>query len=258
MRLANRTALITGGNSGIGLATAQLLAAEGARVAITGRNERTIAEAAASIGGDVVTARLDVADLEAIEPVVAEIAGRLGRLDVVFANAGIGGSTPVGSTPIALFEEIVRVNLTAVFFTVQAAVRHLSDGASVILNGSVHAVIGQPGYAAYGASKAGIRALTRNLASDLAPRGIRVNQVTPGGTRTPIWSRIAPTEDARGELERRLAQYVPLGRLGEAEDVAQAVLFLASDETRNMSGTEIVLDGGATGAPYGAAVFTHR
>jgi NAD(P)-dependent dehydrogenase (short-subunit alcohol dehydrogenase family) len=114
MRLTNKTALITGGNSGIGLATARLLAAEGARVAITGRNERTLAEVAESIGGDVVTARLDVADLAAIEPVLATLAERLGRLDVVFANAGIGGDTPVGNTPIALFEEIVRVNLTAV------------------------------------------------------------------------------------------------------------------------------------------------
>ena len=258
MRLANRAALITGGNSGIGLATARLLAAEGARIAITGRNERTLAEAAASIGADVVTARLDVADLATIEPVVATLAKRLGRLDAVFANAGIGGETPVGSTPIALFEEIVRVNLTAVFFTVQAAVPHLSDGGSVILNGSVHAVLGQPGYAAYGASKAGVRALTRNLASDLAARGIRVNQVTPGGTRTPIWSRIAPSEEARVELEQRLSTFVPLGRLGEAEDIAQAVLYLASDDARNVTGTEIVVDGGTIGAPYGAAVFTQR
>jgi NAD(P)-dependent dehydrogenase (short-subunit alcohol dehydrogenase family) len=145
-----------------------------------------------------------------------------------------------------------------VFFTVQAAVPHLSAGASVILNGSVHAVIGQPGYAAYGASKAGVRALTRNLASDLAARGIRVNQVTPGATRTPIWSRIAPSEKTRIELEQRLSHYVPLGRLAEADDVAQAVLYLASDDTRNVTGTEIVLDGGTTGAPYGAAVFTER
>jgi NAD(P)-dependent dehydrogenase (short-subunit alcohol dehydrogenase family) len=257
-KLEGKAAVITGGNSGIGLATARLLVAEGARVAITGRNERTLAEAAESISGDVVTARLDVGDLAAIEPVVATLAERLGRLDVVFANAGIGGDTPVGNTPIALFEEIVRVNLTAVFFTVQAAVPHLSAGASVILNGSVHAVIGQPGYAAYGASKAGVRALTRNLASDLAARGIRVNQVTPGATRTPIWSRIAPSEKTRIELEQRLSHYVPLGRLAEADDVAQAVLYLASDDTRNVTGTEIVLDGGTTGAPYGAAVFTER
>jgi NAD(P)-dependent dehydrogenase (short-subunit alcohol dehydrogenase family) len=258
MRLANKTALITGGNSGIGLATARLFAAEGARVAITGRDEQTLAEAAESIRGDVLTARLDVADLPGIEPLLAIVAERLGRLDIVFANAGIGGDTPVGKTPIALFEEIVRVNLTAVFFTVQAAVPHLSEGGSVILNGSVHAVIGQPGYAAYAASKAGVRALTRNLAADLAPRRVRVNQVTPGATRTPIWSRIAPTEKARIELERRLSNYVPLGRLGEADDVAQAVLYFASDDTRNVTGTEIVVDGGTTGAPYGAAVFTRR
>jgi NAD(P)-dependent dehydrogenase (short-subunit alcohol dehydrogenase family) len=258
MRLTNKTALITGGNSGIGLATARLLSAEGARVAITGRNERTLAEAAASVGGDVLTAQLDVGDLAAIESVVGALAKRLGRLDVVFANAGIGGHTPVGSTPIALFEQILRVNLTAVFFTVQAAVPHLTAGASVVLNGSVHAVMGQPGYAAYAASKAGVRALTRNLASDLASRGVRVNQVTPGGTRTPIWSRIAPSEEARVALERRLSSYVPLGRLGEADDIAQAVLYLASDDARNVTGTEIVVDGGTTGAPYGAEVFTRR
>jgi NAD(P)-dependent dehydrogenase (short-subunit alcohol dehydrogenase family) len=256
MRLANKTAFITGGNSGIGLATARLLAAEGARVAITGRDERRLAEAAESIRGDVFTAQLDVADLPRIEPLLATVAERLGRVDIVFANAGMGGNTPVGKTPIALFEEIVRVNLTAVFFTVQAAVPHLSDGGSVILNGSVHAVIGQPGYAAYAASKAGVRALTRNLASDLAPRGIRVNQVTPGATRTPIWSRIAPTEKARIDLEQRFSHYVPLARLGEADDVAHAVLYLASDDTRNVTGTEIIVDGGTTGAPYGAAVFT--
>jgi NAD(P)-dependent dehydrogenase (short-subunit alcohol dehydrogenase family) len=258
MRLSGKSALITGGNSGIGLATARLLAAEGARVAITGRNERTLAEAKAAIGGDVVTARLDVADVASIEPAVASIAARLGKLDVVFANAGISGSTPVGDTALAVFEEIIRVNLTAVFFTVQATVPHLADGGSVVLNGSVHAVLGAPGYAAYGASKAGVRALTRNLASDLAPRGIRVNQVTPGATRTPIWSRIAPDDDARAELESRIARGVPLGRLGEAEDIARAVLYLASDDARNVSGSEIVVDGGATGAPFGAAVFTQR
>lgn len=256
MRLSGKTALITGGNSGIGLATARLLAAEGARVAITGRNERTLGEAAAAIGGDVVTVRLDVADVAAIAPAVTDVAARLGKLDVVFANAGMAGSVPLGDTTLAFFEEILRVNLTAVFFTVQAAAPHLADGASVVLNGSVHAALGAPGYAAYAASKAGVRALTRNLASDLAPRGIRVNQVTPGATRTPIWSRIAPDEDARAELERRIARGVPLGRLGEAEDVARAVLYLASDDTRNVTGSEIVVDGGATGDPYGAAVFT--
>lgn len=258
MRFAGKTALITGGNSGIGLATARLFAAEGARVAILGRNEQTLAEAAESIGKDTVTARLDVADVASIEPAVARVAERLGRIDVVFANAGIADSTPVGDTALAMFEKVLRTNLTGAFFTVQAAVPYLRDGAAVVLNGSVHAVLGAPGYAAYGSSKAGIRALTRNLAADLAPRGIRVNQVTPGATRTPIWSRLAPDVAAREQLERKIARGVPLGRLAEADDVARAVLYLASDDARTVTGTEIVIDGGATGAPFGAAVFTER
>lgn len=258
MRFAGKTALITGGNSGIGLATARLFAAEGARVAILGRNEQTLAEAAESIGKDTVTARLDVADVASIEPAVARVAERLGRIDVVFANAGIADSTPVGDTELAVFEKVLRTNLTGAFFTVQAALPYLRDGAAVVLNGSVHAVLGAPGYAAYGSSKAGIRALTRNLAADLAPRGIRVNQVTPGATRTPIWSRLAPDVAAREQLERKIARGVPLGRLAEADDVARAVLYLASDDARTVTGTEIVIDGGATGAPFGAAVFTER
>lgn len=258
MRFAGKTALITGGNSGIGLATARLFAAEGARVAILGRNEQTLAEAAESIGKDTVTARLDVADVASIEPAVARVAERLGRIDVVFANAGIADSTPVGDTALAMFEKVLRTNLTGAFFTVQAALPYLRDGAAVVLNGSVHAVLGAPGYAAYGSSKAGIRALTRNLAADLAPRGIRVNQVTPGATRTPIWSRLAPDVAAREQLERKIARGVPLGRLAEADDVARAVLYLASDDARTVTGTEIVIDGGATGAPFGAAVFTER
>lgn len=256
MRLASKTALITGGNSGIGLAAARLLAAEGARVAITGRNEQTLAEAAAAIGGDVLTARLDVADVATIDGAVAGIAARLGKIDVVFANAGIAGSAPLGATSVEMFEGIVRVNLTAVFFTVQATLPHLADGASVVLNGSVHATLGAPGYAAYAASKAGVRALTRNLASDLAPRGIRVNQVTPGATRTPIWSRLAPDDAERAALEDRIARGVPLGRLADPDDIARAVLYLASDDARSVTGTEIVVDGGATGDPHGAALFT--
>jgi NAD(P)-dependent dehydrogenase (short-subunit alcohol dehydrogenase family) len=173
----------------------------------------------------------------------------------VFANAGIGGTTPVGQTSLAAFEEIIRTNLTAVFFTVQAAAAHLNEGASIILIGSVHAVMGVPGSSAYAASKAGVRAMTRNLASEFAPRGIRVNQVTPGGTRTPIWSPSAPTNDAMVALEQRIVRTIPLGRLGEADEVAKAVLYLASDDASKVTGAEIVVDGGATGAPQGAPVY---
>jgi NAD(P)-dependent dehydrogenase (short-subunit alcohol dehydrogenase family) len=255
MKLTNKTALITGGNSGIGLATARLLLAEGARVAITGRNQNTLDAAAAELGNGVLAIQADVTDLEAVERAVAATVKTFGKLDIVFANAGIGAATPIGQTSLADFEQIIRTNLTAVFFTVQAAAAHLNEGASMILNGSVHAVMGVPGWSAYAASKAGVRAMTRNLASEFAPRGIRVNQVTPGGTRTPIWSPFAPTDQAMAALEQGISRAVPLGRLGKADEVAKAVLFLASDDASNVTGTEIVVDGGATGAPLGAPIY---
>src|SRR5262245_36403724 len=162
MRLANKTALITGGNSGIGLATARLFLQEGAQVAIVGRNKETLDVAAESLGGGVLALRADVTDTEAIERAVAETAARFGKLDVVFANAGIAGPSPLGQTPVATFEQILRTNVTAVFYTIQAALPELRDGASVILNGSVHAVLGMPGYSAYAAAKGGVRSMTRN------------------------------------------------------------------------------------------------
>jgi NAD(P)-dependent dehydrogenase (short-subunit alcohol dehydrogenase family) len=255
MRLANKTAIITGGNSGIGLATARIFLAEGARVAITGRNKKTLDAAAEVLGHNVLAIQADVTDVEATERAVAAVAEKFGKLDILFANAGIGGASPVGQTSLAQFETIIRTNLTAVFFTVQAAYPHLKDGASIILNGSVHAVMGVPGWSAYAASKAGVRAMTRNLASEFAPRGIRVNQVTPGGTKTPIWSPYAPTDEAMAALEKNMAHSIPLGRLGEADEIAKAALYLASDDASNVTGAEIVVDGGTTGAPRGGAIF---
>jgi NAD(P)-dependent dehydrogenase (short-subunit alcohol dehydrogenase family) len=255
MRLANKTALITGGNSGIGFATAQLFANEGARVVITGRNRHTLDEAAAVLGPNVLAIQADVTDVEATEGMMASVAEKFGKIDILFANAGIGGASPLGQTSLADFENIIRTNLTAVFFTIQAASPHLNPGASIILNGSVHAVMGMPGWSAYAATKAGVRAMTRNLASELAPRGIRVNQVTPGAARTPIWSKIAPGDDAMAQLEKRISRSVPLGRMGEADEVAKAALYLASDDASNVTGSEIVVDGGATGAPQGAPIY---
>src|SRR5712675_1305690 len=255
MRLTGKTALITGGNSGIGLATARLFVAEGAYVTITGRNPKTLDAASKELGKDVVAVQADVTKVGDLERAVTATVRKFGKLDIVFANAGIPGATPVGITSLAVFEEIIRTNLTAVFFTVQASAAHLNPGASIILNGSVHAVLGVPGYSAYAATKAGVRAMTRNLASEFAPRGIRVNQVTPGGTKTPIWSEQAPTDTAMAELEKTLVGMVALGRLGEAEEIAKAALYLASDEASYVTGAEIVVDGGATGAPIGAPVY---
>ena len=194
MRLAGKTAFITGGNSGIGLATTRLFCAEGARVGIIGRNKKTLDTAVEALGAEVMAIEADVTDVAATAQAIATIAGTLGRLDILFANAGIARRTPLGQTSLADFEEIIRTNLTAAFFTVQAAVPYLADGASIILNGSAQAAMGVPGYSAYAASKGGLRSMIRNLASELAPRRIRVNQVTPGGIKTPIWSPLAPTD----------------------------------------------------------------
>jgi len=255
MTLAGKTAFITGGNSGIGLATAKLFVAQGARVAITGRNADTLTTAAAELGPHALALRADVGDVAELERAVATAAERFGKLDIVFANAGVSGNTPVGGTSLAAFERIIRTNVTGVFFTVQAAAPQMNDGGSVVLVGSVHAVLGAPGAAAYAASKGAIRAMTRVLASDLAPRGIRVNVVTPGATRTPIWDDRAPTPEAFAALEARLGRGAPLARISEPEEVAQAVLFFAGDASSNVTGAEIVVDGGLTQAPYGAPIF---
>ena len=255
MRLQGKTAVITGGNSGIGLATARLFVTEGAKEAITGRNAETLAAAAEELGAGTLALQADASDLAASERAFATAAERFGKLDIVFANAGIGGRTPLGSTTLTAFEDILRSNVTAVFFTVQAALPYLNDGASIILNGSVHAVLGAPGYAAYAASKAGVRALTRVLASELSPRRIRVNMVTPGATRTPIWKGSAPDAAALTALESRVARGIPLARWGEADEVAKSVLFLASDDAANVQAAEIVVDGGTTGSPFGAPIY---
>src|SRR3954470_6733839 len=196
MRLANKTAFITGGNSGIGLATAKLFVAEGAKVVITGRNKETLAAAARELGPNALAIVADATDIAATEAAIKQAVAKFGKLDIVFANAGIPGSTPIGGTTLAAFESVIRTNITSVFFTVQAAAAHLNDGGSIILNGSVISVLGNPGYAAYAASKAGVRAMARVMASELSSRGIRVNVVSPGGTTTPIWSAAAPTPQA--------------------------------------------------------------
>lgn len=255
MRLQNKVAVITGGNSGIGLATAKVFLAEGAKVIITGRNPKTLADATESLGSNAVALQVDVNDIAATEAAFAKAAAEVGKFDIVFANAGIAGETPVGKTTLEQFETVVRTNFTSVFFTVQAALPHLNDNGSVILNGSVHAVLGIPGYSAYAGTKGAVRAMTRNLASELAPRGIRVNQVTPGATRTPIWESRGQTKEEMAQLEARFGALSPLGRMSEADELAKAALYLASDDSLNVTGIEITVDGGATTAPMGAKVF---
>jgi NAD(P)-dependent dehydrogenase (short-subunit alcohol dehydrogenase family) len=258
MKLAVKKALITGGNSGIGLATARLFVAEGAQVAITGRDQKTLNEAVAELGPSARGYRADMTVAEDRNRLFSALAQDFGKFDIVFANAGIAGRTPTGATDEAVFENIVNTNLNGVFFTVNAAAPLLNNNASVILNGSVHNYLGQSGQAAYAATKGGLVSMARVIAADLARRNIRVNVVAPGWTKTPIWKR-GPRASASAEESAKLADFyssvIPLGRWGEPEELAKAVLFLASDDSSYVNAIELVVDGGATGAPFGAPIL---
>jgi NAD(P)-dependent dehydrogenase (short-subunit alcohol dehydrogenase family) len=255
MRLDGKTALITGGNSGIGLATTRVFVEQGAKVAITGRDQATLDDAVAGLGPNTVAFRADIMDPAANEAAIRAAAETFGHLDIVVANAGVAGSTPVGGTSAEQFERIMTTNVTGAFLTVQAAAPYLHKGASVILIGSVHAVLGMPGYAAYAASKGAVSALGRVLASELALAGVRVNVVVPGATRTPIWSKFGRGANALAEMEPRMVRAVPSGRISEVAEIANTILFLASDDATNITAAEIVVDGGLTGAPSGAPVY---
>jgi NAD(P)-dependent dehydrogenase (short-subunit alcohol dehydrogenase family) len=255
MRLKNKTALITGGNSGIGLATARLFVEEGAKVVITGRDQAKLEAAANQLGPNAFALQADVTDIAATEAAIRQGAEKFGKYDVLFVNAGIAGGTPLGSAKPDVFERVISTNLTAVFFTVQSALPYLNDNASIVLNGSVISVLGNPGYAAYAAAKAGVRALARVMASELSPRGIRVNVVSPGATRTPIWGPAVATPEAEKAFEARMSLSTPLGRIGEPDNVSKTVLFLASDDAAHVQAQELFIDGGATAAPAGAPIY---
>jgi NAD(P)-dependent dehydrogenase (short-subunit alcohol dehydrogenase family) len=258
MKLTGKKALITGGNSGIGLATARLFVVEGAKVAITGREQKTLDEAVAELGPSARGYRADVTLDDNRKRLVADLARDFGKLDILFVNAGISGRTPTGSTDEAVFENIIRTNLNAAFFTVNSAGPLLNDNGSIIFNGSVHNHLGQAGLAAYAATKGGVVSMARSIAADLAPRNIRVNVVAPGATKTPIWhrgSRASISEDESAKLAKAMSLRIPLGRWGEPEELAKAVVFLASDDASYINAIELTVDGGATGAPWGAAIF---
>jgi len=258
MKLSGKKALITGGNSGIGLATARVFIDEGAEVAITGRDQAKLDEAVAELGSKAHGYRADVTVAEDRKRLFAELSKDFGRLDIVFANAGIGGRTPIGATDEAAFENIIHTNLNGAFFTVNSSAPLLNDNGSIIFNGSVHNYLGQPGMAAYAAAKGGLVSMARAIAADLAPRNIRVNVVAPGATKTPIWKRGAranATQEESAKLADFYSSTIPLGRWGEPEELAKAVLFLASDDSSYINAVELMVDGGATGAPFGASIL---
>lgn len=244
MTLSGKTAVITGGNSGIGLATAQRFVDEGARVAILGRNRETLQTAKDQLGDDVLALAVDVADLAAIDAAVANIGDTLGKVDILFANAGIAKFAPMQAIDETLFDQTFDVNVKGVFFTVQRFAELMNDGGSVILNTSVSHHKGWPATSVYAASKAAVRSLARTLAAELTPRGIRVNAISPGPIDTPIYARLGMPEEAVTEMAESIRQQTPMQRFGSPEEIASVVHFLSTDASSYMTGVELGVDGG--------------
>ncbi|WP_400194319.1 glucose 1-dehydrogenase [Hymenobacter sp. B81] len=243
-KLAGKIALVTGGNSGIGLATAQLFAQEGAQVIITGRDQATLDSAAQTIGAGALAVRADVGRLADLDALFATVQAQFGRIDVLFVNAGIFMGASLEASTEALFDETFDVNVKGAFFTIQKAGSLLLEGASVVINASTLIHAGMPGAALYAASKAAVRQLARNLANELAPRGIRVNAISPGYTRTAIVGRAGYDSDQVEGFYAHTSGEVPLRRPARPEEIAKAVLFLASDDASYVVGEELLVDGG--------------
>lgn len=241
MRFDGKCVVVLGGNAGIGLAAARLFRAEGAKLALTGRNRDTLAVAAAEC--DALGIASDMGQPDQSRMAMAEIERELGGIDVLFVNAGVGGFAPVEQVTEAFWDGIHSVNLRGAFFAVQAALPLLRDGGSIVITGSIGSVAAVPGNVAYAAAKAGLRAMARILAKELLPRRIRVNLVSPGPTDTEIFKRGASQDEIEG-LRSFLSGVVPIGRMGTSEEIAQAVLFLASAEASFINGIDLYVDGG--------------
>jgi len=243
-RLEGKVAVITGGNSGIGLATAKEFKEQGARIVITGRDQQTLDEANREIGGDVLALRSDTSSLTEIDKLFAAVKEKFGRIDVLFVNAGVGKFAPVEAVTEDLFDSIMDINFKGAYFTIQKALPFLNDNASIVLNTSINANIGMPNSSVYAASKAALITLARTLSAELIGRGIRVNAVSPGPIATPILNRLGLPSEALEATRNSLADQVPMKRFGRPEEIAKTVLFLASSDSSFLLGTEIVADGG--------------
>jgi NAD(P)-dependent dehydrogenase (short-subunit alcohol dehydrogenase family) len=243
-KLDGKIALVTGGNSGIGLATAKRFVSEGATVYITGRREAELAAAVKEIGGNVTGIKGDVSNLDDLDRLYARIKSEQGRLDVLFANAGIAKYAPLGSITEELYDAIFAINVKGVVFTVQKALTLMPDGSSIILNSSVVGSKGLPANSIYAATKAVARSFARTWTTDLKERRIRVNAVSPGTIDTPGLNELLASAPAGEQRRKAIATAVPLGRFGTPDEIAKAVVFLASDDSSYVAGAELFVDGG--------------
>jgi NAD(P)-dependent dehydrogenase (short-subunit alcohol dehydrogenase family) len=243
-RLEGKIALITGGTSGIGLATAKQFVNEGAYVFVTGRRDSELAAAVKAIGRNGAGVQGDASDLADLDRLFAQIKQDKGKLDIVFANAGIAKYSPLGSITEELYDSIFNINVKGVVFTVQKALPLLPDGASTILNASIVASKGLAANSVYSATKAAVRSFARTWTTDLKARRIRVNAVSPGSTDTPGLSNLFASGAAGQQRMKMIPDTVPLGRFGTPDEIAKAVLFLASDDSSFVTGTELFVDGG--------------
>ena len=242
--LEGKVAVITGGSSGIGLATAKVFRDSGAKVAISGRNQESLDDAIKELGAGVVAVRSDVSKLSELDTLFNAVEKKLGRIDVLFANAGIAKFAPLSDVSEDAYDETFDINVKGAFFTIQKAIPHLNDNASIILNSSFVNQAGVPTTSVYAASKAAVRSLARGISSELASRGIRVNVVSPGPIATPIYGKLGLPKESVDAFAANIVSQVPLKRFGQPEEVAQTVLFLAGSASSYITGVELNVDGG--------------
>ncbi len=243
-KLAGKVAVVTGGNSGIGLATAKRFAAEGASVVVTGRRKPELDAAVKEIGGDTLGVVGDVANLADLDRLYATVKEKHGRVDVLFANAGGGEFAPLGQITEEHFDKAFNTNVKGLLFTVQKALPLMPDGASVILNASIVSIKGTEAFSVYSATKAAVRSFARTWTTDLKARKIRVNALSPGPIATPGIDGLAGTPEKAQEFKAGMAANVPLGRMGDPDEIAKAAVFLASDDSSFVTGIELFVDGG--------------
>jgi NAD(P)-dependent dehydrogenase (short-subunit alcohol dehydrogenase family) len=243
-KLDGKIALITGGSTGIGLATAKLFQKEGAQVIVTGRNPEGIAAAQKELGAAAVAIASDTSKIKDATTLIDIIRQKFGRIDILFANAGIARFQPFGEIEESFFDEHFNINVKGLFFTVQAALPLIPSGGSILLTASVVSKKGFPGSSVYAATKAAVRSFGRTLATELAPRGIRVNTLSPGPIETPLFDKMGLPAEATGQMRERFGDSVALKRLGTVDEMARAALYLSSDDASYVVGAELFADGG--------------